>query len=770
MVSKDGPVEASGKAHDGAAAAEELLARLSRKLVRDHARVLDLFRRWDTSGDGAVDRDEFRRRMVSEMGYDGSECDALFASFDVDASGHIEYSELYQHLRRRYQKEAPEAKRVDANQNAPMPQTIAEPSSSPPAPVQRSSEGTGAANAVSSASPPQIGLRMPPSPPPAAKAGGHSATPSARTPSASSTARSSLDRAKVDSVSRARAEAALAAVEAAARAEQSAALLSPLRSGAEQEAHASEPATAGVAGAAGEVSEAAASVEERPVASVLPTAPLERLPRAAEEDGHGDLAAPSASSTDRSAPTSSASSTARGRYAFRKEVDASLASLLSGKLTAVEESAEEEATEVELSLERPPPPPQPPLLMQQDPEQQLGLGLVSVPRHGLEQQLPQPDELRRPEEGAADSSSSWNGEQAVQCAPPRSIPPLHEACSFGRTALVKRLLREGADVDEVVPGVRESPLHAAVLNGHADCIKLLLSAKADVDAASADGLTALHLAVGANDLACAKLLVGAKASLIFGEGGDGTAALVPVLHTACAAGHWQSAKMLLEAGAKPDVTLPEDGSTALHVAAEQGSVRLVHCLVERRASLDVRMHGGHTPLMTAIEAGHVECARKLLDAGASVDVATSGEAGGATPLSVAIRARQAACVAELVGRMVRSGGSCEQRVADADGTLRTPLELACILGHDECLLELIGAPGLQLQSLETALRLAERRGEAQCVLMLSKARELWVAQEKSWGGLDDSVGLAPELAERLKGEWMAGVLAAEEAMRLFKLM
>ena len=54
--------------------------------------------------------------------------------------------------------------------------------------------------------------------------------------------------------------------------------------------------------------------------------------------------------------------------------------------------------------------------------------------------------------------------------------------------------------------------------------------------------------------------------------------------------------------------------------------------------------------------------------------------------------------------------------------------------------------------------------------MLSKARELWVAQEKSWGGLDDSVGLAPELAERLKGEWMAGVLAAEEAMRLFKLM
>ena len=59
----------------------------------------------------------------------------------------------------------------------------------------------------------------------------------------------------------------------------------------------------------------------------------------------GNLAAPSASSTDRSAPTSSASSTARGRYAFRKEVDASLASLLSGKLTAVEESAEEEATE-----------------------------------------------------------------------------------------------------------------------------------------------------------------------------------------------------------------------------------------------------------------------------------------------------------------------------------------------------------------------------------------------------------------------------------------
>ena len=48
--SKEGPAEASGKARDVAAAAEELLARLSRKLVRDHARVLDLSQYISTQG------------------------------------------------------------------------------------------------------------------------------------------------------------------------------------------------------------------------------------------------------------------------------------------------------------------------------------------------------------------------------------------------------------------------------------------------------------------------------------------------------------------------------------------------------------------------------------------------------------------------------------------------------------------------------------------------------------------------------------------------
>ena len=144
--------------------------------------------------------------------------------------------------------------------------------------------------------------------------------------------------------------------------------------------------------------------------------------------------------------------------------------------------------------------------------------------------------------------------------------------------------------------------------------------------------------------------------------------------------------------------------------------------------------------MTAIDAGHVECARKLLEAGASVSITQTGGPGGQTPLSAAIHARQPVCVADLVGRF---GAGCEQRVADSEGTLRTPPELACILGHDECLLELIGAPGLRLEAVDAALRLAERRGEAQCVLMLSKARELWEGQPDSWGGLDGERGVWP---------------------------
>lgn len=97
------------KVEDMAEAAERalLLERIKHSLQKDLQRVLDLFRKWDTDGDGTVDRDEFGR-AVALLGFkppDGpswgpacvaytSTIDALFASLDADGSGTAEINEI----------------------------------------------------------------------------------------------------------------------------------------------------------------------------------------------------------------------------------------------------------------------------------------------------------------------------------------------------------------------------------------------------------------------------------------------------------------------------------------------------------------------------------------------------------------------------------------------------------------------------------------------------------------------------------------------------
>ena len=57
-------------------------------------RMVDLFARWDTDGNGLIDRTEFRK-AVAALGLSVSDevCDATFADFDADGSGEIEYRE-----------------------------------------------------------------------------------------------------------------------------------------------------------------------------------------------------------------------------------------------------------------------------------------------------------------------------------------------------------------------------------------------------------------------------------------------------------------------------------------------------------------------------------------------------------------------------------------------------------------------------------------------------------------------------------------------------
>ena len=73
---------------------------ISKALQANAVRVLDLFREWDTDGDGDVSRKEFHKAMPA-LGLDVPKeaVDALFDQWDSDGGGSISYDELRKLLR-----------------------------------------------------------------------------------------------------------------------------------------------------------------------------------------------------------------------------------------------------------------------------------------------------------------------------------------------------------------------------------------------------------------------------------------------------------------------------------------------------------------------------------------------------------------------------------------------------------------------------------------------------------------------------------------------
>ena len=81
-----------------------------REMLDEHkARVIDLFRQFDDDSSGLLDFSEFNK-AVAELGMKGAPTEAMaavFASFDPDQSGTIEYRELFEVIERSF-KELPE--------------------------------------------------------------------------------------------------------------------------------------------------------------------------------------------------------------------------------------------------------------------------------------------------------------------------------------------------------------------------------------------------------------------------------------------------------------------------------------------------------------------------------------------------------------------------------------------------------------------------------------------------------------------------------------
>lgn len=331
---------------------------------------------------------------------------------------------------------------------------------------------------------------------------------------------------------------------------------------------------------------------------------------------------------------------------------------------------------------------------------------------------------------------------------------LLQACFEGRTDLIRRLQKRGADVNYVEPGYGLTPLHLCAFRNCVDGVKYLLEQGACLGtswkhtafhyAAFGDAFevaqyllqqgisevsppdskeTVLHVAARTNALRVLFLLAPNSRELDRLDQ-DGYAAI----HHA-ATGNSICLDILLKAGCQVDLpTRKKD--TALHLAAEGGYSDNLTLLVEANANLQPKNHRGHTALHLAARSHSVECMEILLKGRADPN---EEDDEGRTPLHLALgKSLMTDDVTELLLKW-------KANVNKADKYGYTPLHIAASNELSRCVNLLIkyeadlsartiggnSALSIVLRKTPTSLDVFERRLDAS----LSLSRQGFVGGE-----------------------------------------
>ena len=164
------------------------------------------------------------------------------------------------------------------------------------------------------------------------------------------------------------------------------------------------------------------------------------------------------------------------------------------------------------------------------------------------------------------------------------------ACRLGLLDVARLMLLEYNARNDPDPNLGQTGLQLAVSSGHASIVQLIL------DCAAPTGLDG----VISNHLDC-----------------NGEAPI----HVACRCGSIQILERLIVGGAQVGV-IDARGRTCLHLAAQQGNVSCLLCVLEAGGDefIEVRCADGWKCLHLAIRANKIECVRVLLQTGAKVSL------------------------------------------------------------------------------------------------------------------------------------------------------
>lgn len=184
-----------------------------------------------------------------------------------------------------------------------------------------------------------------------------------------------------------------------------------------------------------------------------------------------------------------------------------------------------------------------------------------------------------------------------------------QATSHGTSPLLLACFYKKQDIANIISEFidRLTLFEACAVGKFDDATLLIFQNPDDLNNFSDDGFTPLGLACyfGHEDLARFLVLKGADVNLPSKNGFN-----VFPIHSAVAINNFNITKMLLEAGAYPNVC-QKAGLAPLHTAAQLGNIELIILLLEHGAEVGLRMEGGKLPSDLASEKGFDEIAEIL---------------------------------------------------------------------------------------------------------------------------------------------------------------
>jgi len=191
---------------------------------------------------------------------------------------------------------------------------------------------------------------------------------------------------------------------------------------------------------------------------------------------------------------------------------------------------------------------------------------------------------------------------------------LHVASEWGHIAVVRSLVRAGADVNQAATDeLSSSPLIVACTHNRPLVADALLQAGARVGFVRKDRFTALGMACEEGHIECVRMLIRAGADVNQACADElGSSPLIQ----ASGKGHVHVVDALIAAGCQLNYARPKDGCTALIMASQLGFIDVVRSLLAAGADpehdgfavLDFAKHFKHSSVAALLEAKLAELA------------------------------------------------------------------------------------------------------------------------------------------------------------------